>query len=223
MVKSLSAVVPAHNEEQTIGPVVEALVKTGVFQDVVVVDDGSTDRTAAVAERAGATRIVLLDSNRGKGRALAAGVERTASELLCFFDADLVGLEARHVQQLAEPVMAGRLAMCIGTVDRGPVWNALSRLLPAVSGQRVLRREMFESIPDRHIRGYGIESVLNYSCRRRSEKIRRLHLHGVSVRRKTQKVGIWRGLWNYVRMWRAVLARMIMVRLDRRSFGQRTR
>ncbi|MFH1046765.1 MAG: glycosyltransferase family 2 protein [Patescibacteria group bacterium] len=215
----VAAIVPAYNEEKTVGTVVRTLVQAGVFEQVIVVDDGSTDRTSDVAAQAGATRVVRSPRNSGKGRAMALGVQSTKLETLCFFDADLIGLTADHLRQLISPVIAGELAMHIGTVDRGPIVNALSRRLPAVSGQRALRREVFTNIPSRHVAGFGIEMALNYSCHLSGWPRRRCYLSGVTVVRKTQKVGLCRGLRGYVRMWYRVLERAVLIRLDRQQFG----
>lgn len=82
------AVIPAHDEEQRVGPVV---ARTKRHVDVVlVVDDGSKDRTAAVAREAGA-EVMTLNPNRGKGGALRAGLARAVelgAEVVITLDAD---------------------------------------------------------------------------------------------------------------------------------------
>ncbi|MCX8032433.1 MAG: glycosyltransferase family 2 protein [Thermoleophilia bacterium] len=77
---ALLVVVPAHNEATRVGPVVKALV-AGHGLPVLVVDDGSSDNTAAEAKEAGAT-VLSLQPNRGKGAALKAGFrEALGSEI----------------------------------------------------------------------------------------------------------------------------------------------
>ncbi|MBU0625821.1 glycosyltransferase family 2 protein [Patescibacteria group bacterium] len=218
MSSQVVAIVPAYNEEKTIGGVVKTLVDSGVFQEVIVVDDGSQDATALLAETAGASRVIRSESNSGKGQTMLLGVRATTAEIICFFDGDLIGLTVDHIRSLTEPVVAGRLAMNVGTVDRGAIFNTLARRLPAVSGQRVLRREIFTNIPARYIGGFGIEVALNYCCRLARLPIGRIFLPGVSMIRKVQKVGWWSGLLAYARMWWSVLGRWLRVRLDRKNF-----
>jgi glycosyltransferase involved in cell wall biosynthesis len=82
------AVIPAHDEESSIASVVEGARR--YVDRVVVVDDGSGDRTAAVARAAGA-EVVSLSPNRGKGGALRAGLERArdlGAEVVVTLDAD---------------------------------------------------------------------------------------------------------------------------------------
>ncbi len=212
-----AAIVPAYNEEKTVGTVTKTLVESGVFQDVIVVDDGSRDKTAEAAERAGAT-VVRAPQNLGKGRAMALGVRSTDAPVICFFDADLLGLKPEHVRKLVGPIASGELMMNVGTVDRGSFVNTFSSKLPVVSGQRAMRREVFEGVPPRHVTGFGIETALNYSCRIAGGKRRRFYLRDVRIIRKMQKVGFWRGLRGYFRMWYRVIERAVLVRIDRKLF-----
>jgi glycosyltransferase involved in cell wall biosynthesis len=73
------AIVPAYNEEGSVGVVVDELARYAPEVDVVVVDDGSTDRTAAVASAAGA-RVIRLPFNLGIGGAMQAGYRLAAEE-----------------------------------------------------------------------------------------------------------------------------------------------
>ena len=85
----VGCIIPAHNEEKTIGKVIE---KTRRFVDeVIVVDDGSTDNTSAVAEKAGVTVLTHM-INLGKGAALKSGCDYAVdngAEILITMDADL--------------------------------------------------------------------------------------------------------------------------------------
>jgi glycosyltransferase involved in cell wall biosynthesis len=85
---SVSVVIPAHNEEPTIADVVRACAaNTPGLLEIIVVDDGSSDNTAARAGAAGAD-VLRLEQNRGKGFALQRGIDRARGEILLFIDAD---------------------------------------------------------------------------------------------------------------------------------------
>ena len=212
------AVIPAYNEEAFVGTVVRTLVSSGVFREVLVVDDGSADGTAEEARLAGA-RVIRFETNKGKGAAVSSGADATDSRVVCFFDADLVGLTPEHVREVVHPVADGEVAMNVGLVDRGATANAIARRLPLVSGQRAVLKEVLNLVPREHLTGYGVEVALNYACKANGLQVGVIGLPGVSVVRKTQKVGLWRGIIQYARMWLWVGIWMIRVRLDRRHFA----
>jgi len=103
---SISIVVPAYNEEARIGPTVERirvyLAARGGDWELLVVDDGSTDRTIEVATAAAGgdrrVRVLAQPRNRGKGAAVRAGVLAAAKERVLFSDADL----ATPIDELAK-------------------------------------------------------------------------------------------------------------------------
>jgi glycosyltransferase involved in cell wall biosynthesis len=88
----LSVVIPAFNAESTIGETVRAIITQPIARELfecIVVDDSSSDHTAEVAERAGAT-VVRLSQNRGRCAARNIGTERARGEWIVFTDADCV-------------------------------------------------------------------------------------------------------------------------------------
>src|SRR5690606_19233858 len=122
----VAAIIPAYNEERTIGEVLKVLRGCPEVDEVVVVSDGSTDRTAEVAAGHGA-EVVVLEENVGKGGAMRAGAAHTQAEVLLFIDADLIGLRPGHVRSLLEPVTSGRAEMSIGVCEEGRITTDLAR------------------------------------------------------------------------------------------------
>jgi glucosyl-3-phosphoglycerate synthase len=113
---TVSVVLPALNEERTVGAIVTAIRRAlvercPVVDELVVMDSGSCDRTAAVAEHAGA-RVVHVDTVLpehgkvpGKGEALWKSLHVTTGDLLVFVDADLVAFDPRFVVGLLGPLL----------------------------------------------------------------------------------------------------------------------
>ncbi len=211
----IAAIIPALNEEKTIGNVITAIKNSGVCAEIIVVSDGSTDRTAEVAHRAGATRVISNTQRGGKGAALRFGLSATKAPIVLFCDADLIGIKPTHIQSLVAPVISGACAMNVGLRDRGQWFFAIERLLPLISGERVFAREIFESLPTKVSRGYMVEVAMNYYCKLHSLKIKKTPLIGLTIRKKMQKIGFLRGLVGYVTMFRELFIAMIMLRIAR--------
>jgi len=115
--RNVSVVIPALNEEQPIAGVVRECLATGVPDEVIVVDNSSTDRTAEQACEAGAR---VITAPRGYGRACAAGARAVSpeSDLVVFLDGDGSDIPA-FMGQLVAPITRGTHDFVIGSRTRG--------------------------------------------------------------------------------------------------------
>ena len=112
---NVSVVIPALNEEEPIAGVVRECLVTGVPNEVIVVDNGSTDRTAERAREAGAH---VITAPRGYGRACAAGARAVSEGIMVFLDGDGSDIPA-FIPQLVEPILKGTHDFVIGSRTRG--------------------------------------------------------------------------------------------------------
>jgi glucosyl-3-phosphoglycerate synthase len=102
---SVSVIIPAKDEAATVGAVIDSVTyHPGFVDDVIVVDDHSSDDTRAVASRHGA-RVVDLEATTGKGEALAAGLAAVTSELVVFLDADVLNPGVDYVARMVQPLL----------------------------------------------------------------------------------------------------------------------
>jgi len=186
---SVSVVIAAHDEAPSIAGVVRGcLAHTPDLNEVLVVDDGSRDATAALAEEAGA-RVVRLAVNQGKGAALRRGIAEARGEVLVFLDAD--GQDDPAEIPLLLGALADDVALVIGSrflgtfrdgaitgfnragnVGLTAVSNALfgMRVSDTQAGFRAVRRSAVVDLPLR-ARRYDIETEL----------LLRVHLAGGKV------------------------------------------
>jgi polyisoprenyl-phosphate glycosyltransferase len=201
MFMKTAAVVPAFNEEATIGPVIEVLKQAKSINDIVVVSDGSTDRTARIARQKGVI-VVDLKENVGKGGAMKSGLDKTAAEIVVFLDADLVGLTKRHVEDLVRPVVAGNADMTIGLFDGGRVATDIAQvLMPFLSGQRAVSRKILDELSDMDVARFGVEVALTRHVRDNGYRVEQVPLAGLTHRMKEEKLGFGRGFLARLRMY----------------------
>ncbi|UCC61739.1 MAG: glycosyltransferase family 2 protein [Anaerolineae bacterium] len=114
---SVTVIIPALNEEESIGQVLAAL-PSGVTDEIIVVDGGSSDGTAAIG-RAGGARIIH-ESRRGYGRACAAGVAAARGDVVLFLDADGAD-DPEQIPDLLAPILAGWADMVLGSRLAGEI------------------------------------------------------------------------------------------------------
>jgi glycosyltransferase involved in cell wall biosynthesis len=198
---SIAVVIPAKNEQRRIAATVEAAATLPGADLVIVVDDGSTDRTSQAASDAGAT-VVAHSRNRGKSAAMESGAsavsiiearegEANGPRALLFLDADLEGTAA-EAAALVDPVAADEADMTIATLPpqrrggggRGVVGKqAEAGIGPAtgwmptqpLSGQRCLSREAYEAaLPLAH--GWGVEVGLTIDLLRQGYRVREVEV-----------------------------------------------
>ena len=114
--KRLVVLIPAFNEERTIAPVIRAVPRRikGIFDvRVLVVDDGSTDRTVARAKKAKADKIVSHQGNKGLGIAFKTGIEtalKMRADIVANIDAD-AQFDPRDIEKIIQPILLGKADM----------------------------------------------------------------------------------------------------------------
>jgi glycosyltransferase involved in cell wall biosynthesis len=187
-----AAIIPALDEAPTVAGVVAAA--RPVVDEVIVVDNGSSDETATVAAQAGAK--VISEPRRGKGEALSAGLRATGAPVVVFLDADLYGLQPDHVHRLVAPVVDGTAEMTRGVLSRGEIIDevTMSGAVPFITGQRALRRDVFEALMPEHREGFKTEAAIEGFAEAYDLETETVLLDGVGHVIKEEKRGLVEGL-----------------------------
>ena len=105
--QKVSVIIPAYNEEETVAKVVEVVKKVSFVDEIIVVDDGSSDNTSQEAEKAGA-KVIKHEINKGKGQALHTGYTETDCDIIAFIDADIYNLTSKKVEAMIKPILEGK-------------------------------------------------------------------------------------------------------------------
>jgi len=221
--RSLSIVIPAYNEEQrlpaTLGAIAAYLqTKPLDFVEILVVDDGSRDRTAEVVRQAAAAdaRIRLLQNpgNRGKGYAVRHGMQKAQGEWILFTDADL-SAPIEDLEKLEEAVRRENADGAIGSraLDRrlvlrrqsplrelsGRVFNLAMRLVTGLPyrdtqcGFKLFRRDVAQCVAARQQSdGFGFDVEILYIARKHGYRILEVPVRWANV--EGTKVSLLKGL-----------------------------
>ena len=188
----VSVIVSAFNEEDLIEDNLAALIAAEDVDEVIVVNDGSTDRTAEVINTFSENkkiRAIHFTKNKGKSQAMVIGALRAHGDILVFMDADLLNLSNQHIQTLIQPLTVHQADMVIGDPEYKSSTIKLLDPFRALSGERALWRNDFLLLVD-EIRdsGYGIETLLNMTYKRNKKKVIFKKLDGLVHKIKLEKV-----------------------------------
>lgn len=210
---AVAVIIPAFNEERTVARVIRAARNSPGISQIIVVNDGSTDRTAAIAEKAGA-KVIDLSANMGKGAAVATGVEAATAEIILLLDADLVGLRPSHIHALLQPLLQDEADMTVGVFTDGRKVTDLSqRLTPFLSGQRAVKREILEAITDLKSSGFGMEVSLSRFAKQENLRVFYIPLRRISQIMKEEKRGLVRGFAARMKMYWEIVLLLLGVKL----------
>ena len=154
----VTCIIPAYNEEKTLGDVLEVIKRIKSISEIIVVDDGSTDRTSSIA-RAHKVKVFRHNLNKGKGAAIKTGSQHAAGDILLFLDADLLNIQYLKITSIVQPILSGEadFVKTTFTRKRGRVTELVVKplfkvILPFIhfdqplSGQFAIRKELIKNL-----------------------------------------------------------------------------
>lgn len=198
---TIDLIIPAYTEATTIADIIKVAQASNLFGQVIVVDDGSADSTADVAEAAGADVVIRVQPNAGKANAMRVGLDQVTAGLVLYWDADLVGTQAEHFSKLLD-AFHGSSKMVVGVL---PSFG--QRVAPAWSGERLLTadtmRQFFAEHPN--IQRFSVEQKITDWFKANNWSIEYVPITGIRHRQKEEKRGFWRGLGDRLAMYRDIV------------------
>lgn len=165
--QKVSVIIPAYNEEETVAKVIDVVKKVTFVDEIIVVNDGSSDNTESEALKAGA-RVITHEVNKGKGEALNTGYRESECDIIAFIDADIYNLTSRKVESIIRPILEGKtditktkFSRASGRVTELTAKPLLNFFFPEISfeqplsGQFAARKEVLKRIDFE--KDYGVD------------------------------------------------------------------
>ncbi|HNW71937.1 MAG TPA: glycosyltransferase family 2 protein [Candidatus Paceibacterota bacterium] len=162
--KRVSAIICAFNEESTIENVIKIVADSNLFNEIIVVNDGSIDATGKIINELKKDFHITdihLSENKGKGYAMALGVEKSSSELIVFCDADLSDIRGEHFLQLTNPIIKNEADMVLGQATETLI-NYKINPFKSLTGERaLLKKDILPILGDMKTSKFGVETLIN--------------------------------------------------------------
>jgi len=203
-------IIPAYNEEKNITAILSVLKQFQEIYEILVVNDGSSDKTSDIAISHG-FRVLEIKQNMGKSHAMWMGLKNTKAPVILFLDADLIGIKSEYIKNLIVPVCEDKADMTLGifTSGRG-ITDLAQKLAPFLTGQRASKRWILESLPQEFwTSGFGIEIALTRFAKDNSLRLLDVRLHNATHTMKEEKLGFLRGAFARLRMYRDILKQIL--------------
>jgi len=221
----LSVIIPVYNEVKTIDEIIRRVKATGLVDEILVVDDGSTDGTRDILTNLSdreSVKVIYHESNQGKGKAVRTGFQNASGDLLLIQDADLE-YDPREYPILLRPIQEGIADVVYGSrflgAGRRPVlfWNMVAnKILTLVTnilynniltdmetGYKLFRREIVQNMT-LHARGFEFEPEFTAKILKRKVRIYEVPItfnprdysEGKKIKMKDAFIAMW-ALFKY--------------------------
>lgn len=217
--KKVSCIICAYNEEPRISNVIKDVLNHPLLDEIIIVDDGSSDNTSREALKFKGIKVIRHKKNSGKARSMLDGCNNAKNDIVMFLDADLFGLTHDNITQLIKPVPAGLVDMTMAICKYNFPQNVLIKLfdLELVSGQRVLKREMAIKIL-KNVSRYSAEVIINQHILDNNLKFLTVKWLNVRATAKRKKGGFIKGVFQNIIGFRQLVTRLSLTQIIKQIF-----
>jgi len=210
---NVTAVVCAFNEEHTIFGVLQVLSQSPYLDEIIVINDGSTDGTSAVLKAFKQnTRIHIIEfpENKGKGAAMAQGIRCSNNDILLFIDADLLNFNTRHVDKLIRPLLEGKADMIVGHPTTNNTIDKFDPFKPLAGERAVFKEDILPLLTRIEKSRFGVETLINLYYQTNKKRVQSIVLRGLIHPVKLQKYTTPEALWMYSKATYEIIRTMVV-------------
>lgn len=198
--KKVSAIICAFNEEKTIREVILSVSEAHVVNEIVFVNDGSTDSTKEIIDTLKneiEITAIHLTKNMGKGFAMATGIENAVFGIVVFIDADQIMIPTGYINQLVSPLLMNECDTVLGysTVN---ILNQEVNPLKILTGERALYKADIEPILEKMKESrFGVETLLYFYYLSLGKSLKFIHLKDIKHNDKYKKMNPLKATTSY--------------------------
>jgi len=199
----ISCVISAFNEGPRIGNVLRSVTNHPLVDEVIVVDDGSSDNTSEEALKFKGIKIIRHKKNGGKTLSMYDGCLNSKNDLVMFLDADLVGLTTVNITRLIKPILNGSVDMSIGMVKHDSRFYIIGTIMAhgSYSGQRVMKKEI-AILNLNKVHGFSGEAMMNKYILDNNLKFIVINWLNVRAKKRSKEIGKIASIGSYIKTLR---------------------
>jgi glycosyltransferase involved in cell wall biosynthesis len=202
----ISAIICVFNEEKTIKEIVTTICDY-FFDEVIVVNDGSIDKTSEILKELKVRYNFInftLKQNKGKGYAMAKGVEIATNDIVLFIDADLSNLKAEHLSELVIPIINNKADMVLGQATETMI-NYRINPFKSLTGERTLfRKDVVPILEKMKHSQFGVETLINLYYKSKGKRVKYVILSALKHPTKFEKTTKTRAIKEFVKEGRQI-------------------
>ncbi len=185
-----SIIICTYNEEKTISEVIVSCCKYNPDNEIIIIDDGSTDKTEDILKELAndySFRYEKLSKNKGKSWAMAYGVEKATHEIILFFDADVSHIKHKHFDDLLIPIIDNTADMVLGQPSETFIDYRINPFKSLTGERALLKKDIIPILDDiRDIR-FGVETFINLYFQANGKRIKYVLMEGLKHPTKYEK------------------------------------
>ncbi len=199
--KKTTAIICVFNEQDTVGNVIISTSKEQFIDEIVVVNDGSTDNSKNIIDKLKFEfnlQVIHFDKNKGKGYAMAIGVENATHDIVVFIDADQTKITPNYTSELIKPLVNNEFEMVLGYSTVNVLTKEINPL-KILTGERALFKNDIMPILEKIKQSrFGVETLLFFYYMSVEKSIKFTRLPGLKHRDKYKKASFKEATSNYI-------------------------
>ncbi len=195
-----TAIICAYNEDNTIEDVVTRVSNYSI-DEVIVVNDGSTDKTDSILKEIKYYynfKYIILPKNKGKGFAMAKGIEKAKGDVIMFIDADLSNIQDKHFTELLTPILNNKADMVLGQPTETLIDTSINPF-KSLTGQRALKKTDIQPIIEKMKKSrFGVETLINLYYQSENKNTKYVMLEGLKHPTKFDKTSTQQAMKEFI-------------------------